>query len=210
MRLLARGRNGVLWLLECSTVAAENLRREAEARGVSPRRLIFAPRIEVSEHLARHRCADLFLDTFYYSAHTTASDALWAGLPVLTCPGDAMAARVAASLLAAVGLPELIARDRDEYEAKALELALDPARLAAIRRKLAENRTTQPLFDTVRYARYLEQAYRQMHERHRAGSWRSGSHRQSPPSGGAKGMASRRLPVRARFPPRPGPRRAPS
>jgi predicted O-linked N-acetylglucosamine transferase (SPINDLY family) len=149
-------------------VAAANLRREAEARGISSRRLIFTPRIEVSEHLARHRCADLFLDTFYYNAHTTASDALWAGLPVLTCPGDSMAARVAASLLTAVGLPELIARGRDEYEAKALALALDPARLAAIRRRLAENRTTQPLFDTARYTRYLEQAYLQMHERHRA------------------------------------------
>jgi predicted O-linked N-acetylglucosamine transferase (SPINDLY family) len=169
MRLLRAVANSVLWLLECSTVAAENLRREAETRGVSPRRLIFTPRIEVSQHLARHRCADLCLDTFYYNAHTTASDALWAGLPVLTCPGEAMAARVAASLLAAVGLPEMIARDRDEYEAKALELARDPARLAAIRRRLAENRTTEPLFDTARYARHLEQAFLQMHERYRTG-----------------------------------------
>ena len=169
MRLLRAVGHGVLWLLECSTVTKENLRREAEAHGVSSRRLIFTPRIEVSEHLARHRCADLFVDTFHYNAHTTASDALWAGLPVLTCPGDSMAARVAASLLTAVGLPELIAHGPDEYEAKALELALDPARLGAIRRRLAENRTTRPLFDTTRYARYLEQAYLQMHERHRAG-----------------------------------------
>ena len=169
MRLLRSVGNGVLWLLECSPIAAQNLRREAEARGVSPRRLIFTPRIEVSDHLARHRCADLCLDTFHYGAHTTASDALWAGLPVLTCLGESMAARVGASLLTAVGLPELIARDRDAYEAKALALARDPAALAAIRRTLAENRTTQPLFDTQRYARYLGQAYREMHERHRAG-----------------------------------------
>lgn len=169
MRLLRAVGNGVLWLLECSPVAAEHLCREAEARGVSPQRLVFAPRVEVSEHLARHRCADLFLDTFYYGAHTTASDALWAGLPVLTCPGEAMAARVAASLLSAVGLPELIASDRGDYEAKALALALDPGRLAAIRRALAENRPTRPLFDTARYTRYLEQAYLQMHARRLAG-----------------------------------------
>jgi len=169
MRLLHAVGNGVLWLLDCGTAAVENLRREAAARGISPQRLIFAPRIEASEHLARHRCADLCLDTFYYGAHTTASDALWAGLPVLTCPGDAMASRVAASLLSAVGLPDLIARDRGEYEAKALELAINPDRLAAIRERLAANRTTHPLFDTVRYARHVEEAYRQMHERYRAG-----------------------------------------
>ena len=169
MRLLREVGNGVLWLLECSPVAADNLRREAEARGVSSQRLIFTPRIEVSLHLARHRCADLFLDTFHCNAHTTASDALWAGLPVLTCPGETMASRVAASLLSAVGLPELIARDRDEYAATAIALAQDPARLAAIRSALARNRTTEPLFDTARYTRYLEQAYRKMHERRVAG-----------------------------------------
>jgi predicted O-linked N-acetylglucosamine transferase (SPINDLY family) len=169
MRLLLRIGNGVLWLLEGSATASANLCREAERRGVSPRRLVFAPRIEVAEHLARHRCADLFLDTFHYNAHTTTSDALWAGLPVLTCPGEAFASRVAASLLGAVGLPELIARNRDAYEAMALDLATHPERRAAIRQKLAANRTTQPLFDTARYARDLEQAYRQMVERRRAG-----------------------------------------
>ena len=169
MRLLRGIPNSVLWLLEVSATASGNLRREAEARGVSPQRLVFAPRTEVSEHLARHRCADLLLDTYYYNAHTTASDALWSGVPVLTCPGAAFAARVAASLLTAVGLPELITHSHDEYEAMALDLATHPDRLAAIRRKLALNRTTQPLFDTARYARYLEQAYVRMHERHRAG-----------------------------------------
>jgi len=159
----------VLWLLEANATASGNLRREAERRGVSPQRLVFAQSTGLPDHLARHRYADLFLDTFYYNAHATASDALWAGLPVLTCPGEAFAARVAASLLTAIGLPELIARTRDEYEAMALDLAAHPDRLAAIRRKLADNRTTQPLFDTARYARYLEQAYLRMHDRYRAG-----------------------------------------
>jgi len=169
MRLLRGVGNSVLWLLEANATASGNLRREAERRGVSPQRLVFAQSTGLPDHLARHRYADLFLDTFYYNAHATASDALWAGLPVLTCPGEAFAARVAASLLTAIGLPELIARTRDEYEAMALDLAAHPDRLAAIRRKLADNRTTQPLFDTARYARYLEQAYLRMHDRYRAG-----------------------------------------
>ncbi len=170
MRLLRAVDSGVLWLLECSTVAAENLRREAEARGVSSRRLIFAPRIEVSEHLARQRCADLFLDTFYYDAHTTASDALWAGLPVLTCPGDSMAARVArepAGGRRAAGVDR--PRPATSTRRKPSSWHWIRPGLPRSAANLPQNRTTQPLFDTVRYARYLEQAYLQMHERHRAG-----------------------------------------
>jgi protein O-GlcNAc transferase len=170
MRLLCRVEGGVLWLPDGTTTAVNNLRLEAAKRGVVPDRLVFAPRMEsLADHLARLRQADLLLDTFYYNAHTTASDALWAGLPVLTCLGETFAGRVAASLLNAVGLPELIAHGRAEYEALALELATQPDRLAAIREKLAANRTTQPLFDTARFTRDIETAYMKMHERHLAG-----------------------------------------
>ncbi len=166
MRLLHKVEGSVLWLLEGNPVAVMNLRRETEKRGISPDRLVFAPRMELADHLARHRQADLFLDTFYCNAHTTASDALWAGLPVLTCLGDTFAGRVAASLLNAVGLPELITRSHAEYETLALELATQPERLAAIRQKLAANRTTQPLFDTARFTHHLEEAYMKMYERY--------------------------------------------
>ena len=169
MRLLREVKQSLLWLSVNHPTAADNLRAEAERRGVARDRVVFAPRMPaLADHLARHRAADLFLDTFHYNAHTTASDALWAGLPVLTCLGATFAGRVTASLLTAIDLPELITRSHDEYEALALALATDPERLAALRRKLALNRTTQPLFDTARYARYLEQAYVRMHERHRA------------------------------------------
>ena len=127
----------MLWLLEGNAAAPRNLRREAAARGVAPERLVFAPRIEAADHLARHRLADLFLDTLPYNAHTTASDALWAGLPVLTCLGTTFAGRVAASLLQAIGLPELITHSLDEYEALALQLARDETRLFELKRKLA-------------------------------------------------------------------------
>jgi predicted O-linked N-acetylglucosamine transferase (SPINDLY family) len=125
--------------------------------------------MEPSEHLARHRAADLVLDTFYYNAHTTASDALWAGLPVLTCPGQAFASRVAASLLQALGLPELVTASRDEYESLAYALAADPERLSALKQKLARNLHTQPLFDTARFTRHIEAAYAAMWRRHRHG-----------------------------------------
>src|SRR5208283_6171270 len=138
----------VLWLLEDNETAARNLRREAEARGVSAARLIFAARMPLPEHLARHLAADLFIDTLPCNAHTTASDALWTGLPVLTCTGESFAARVAASLLNAIGLPELITTTQDHYEALAIELATHPDRLMGLRAKLAENRLTMPLFDT--------------------------------------------------------------
>jgi predicted O-linked N-acetylglucosamine transferase (SPINDLY family) len=170
MRLLRSVTGGVLWLSGGNTAAVRNLRLEAEKRGIAPRRLVFAPRMEsLAEHLARYRRADLFLDTFYYNAHTTASDALWAGLPVLTRQGDTFASRVAASLLKAVGLPELITHGPAEYENLALELATSPERLAVLREKLAVNRTTLPLFDTVRFTRDIEKAYLTMHERYQAG-----------------------------------------
>ncbi|HXJ50554.1 MAG TPA: tetratricopeptide repeat protein [Burkholderiales bacterium] len=165
MRLLAAVEGSVLWLLDHNAAATRNLRAEAQARGIAPTRLVFAPQLEPSAHLARHRVADLVLDTFYYNAHTTAADALWAGLPVLTCPGEAFASRVGASLLHALGLPELIAASRGDYERLALSLATEPERLAAIRRKLNENIPTHPLFDTALFARHMEAAYATMHER---------------------------------------------
>ncbi len=165
MRLLAAVEGSVLWLLDHNAAATRNLRAEAQARGIAPARLVFAAQLEPSEHLARHRVADLVLDTFHYNAHTTAVDALWAGLPVLTCPGDAFASRVGASLLQTLGLPELIAASRSEYERLALSLATEPERLAGIRKKLAGNIATHPLFDTARFARHIEAAYATMHER---------------------------------------------
>jgi predicted O-linked N-acetylglucosamine transferase (SPINDLY family) len=172
MRLLERVDGGVLWLFQDNEAAARNLRREAEARGVSPQRLVFAPRADFAEHLARHRLADLFLDTLPYGAHTTASDALWAGLPVLTCLGTTFPGRVAASLLKAVGLPELITTTLTDYEALALKLARERDVLAAVKAKLVANRDRAPLFDTARYTRNLEAAYVGMWERCRRGDGR--------------------------------------
>jgi predicted O-linked N-acetylglucosamine transferase (SPINDLY family) len=164
MRLLRDVDGSVLWLLAGNIYAPDNLRREATARGVAPQRLVFAPRLPSDEHLARQRLADLFLDTHPCNAHTTASDALWAGLPLVTCAGETFAARVAASLLHAVGLPELVTQSLADYEALALKLARDAALLASIRDKLAHNRRTAPLFDTRRTTRNLEAAYSQMWE----------------------------------------------
>jgi predicted O-linked N-acetylglucosamine transferase (SPINDLY family) len=130
---------------------------------------VFAPKLEISKHLARHRLADLFLDNLPVNAHTAASDALWVGLPVLTCAGDSFIGRVAASLLTAVGLPDLVTRNLDEYEALALQLAGDPDLLAATRQKLAGNRVTFPLFDTARLCRHIERAYVTMSEISRRG-----------------------------------------
>lgn len=167
MRLLEQVPGSVLWLRNTATV---NLTREAERRGISSKRLIFSQRVETQEdHLARHRLADLFLDTIYYNAHTTASDALWAGLPIITCEGNTFAGRVAGSLLRAVGLPELVTTSLEDYEALALKLARDPALLASIKAKLAANRLTTPLFDTARYTRHLEAAYTTMWERAQRG-----------------------------------------
>ena len=169
MDILAAADGSVLWLLEDNAAIADNLRHEAVQRGMDPARLVFAPRASPRAHLARHRLADLFLDTLPYNAHTTASDALWTGLPVLTCVGEAFAGRVAASLLKALGLADLITNTPAAYTALAVALARDPARLQDVRQRLAANRATQPLFNTQLYARHIEAAYAQMYERHHAG-----------------------------------------
>jgi len=167
MRLLKAVDGSVLWLREYNETALHNLRLEAERRGVAPERLVFAPPVPlIAEHLARHRQADLFLDTLPYNGHTTAADALWAGLPVVTCLGSAFAGRVAASLLQAVGLSELITASLEDYEALALKLARDPVLLASLKAKLARNRGTYPLFDTERFTRNLEAAYTTMWRRY--------------------------------------------
>jgi protein O-GlcNAc transferase len=164
MRLLHQVEGSVLWLLRDNEGAERNLCREAWQRGVDPSRLVFAGRLPHAEHLARHRLADLFLDTLPYNAHTTASDALWAGLPVVTCMGEAFAGRVGASLLHSAGVPELITSNLQEYEALALRLARDPDRLAEIKARVVAHRDTYSLFDTSRFARHLEAAYTTMWE----------------------------------------------
>jgi len=169
MRLLTRVEGSVLWLLEDNRAVARNLRREAALRGVAPERLIFAPRAKMEDHLARQRRADLFLDTLPYNAHVTASDALWVGLPVLTRIGGAFAGRVAASLLTAVGLPDLVTTTWEDYEQLALKIATDGKRLAGIKARLAANRATHPLFNTGRIRRHLESAYVTMWERAQRG-----------------------------------------
>ena len=168
MGILRRVPGSVLWLLEGNPAAAANLRKEADNRGIGSGRLVFARRMGTSEHLARHRLADLFLDTLPCNAHTTASDALWVGLPVLTQLGETFAGRVAASLLNAIGLPELITSTREDYENLAVELATNRARLQQLRHKLAANRPTAPLFDIDRYTRHIEAAYSTMYERYLA------------------------------------------
>lgn len=165
MRLLQAIPGSVLWVFQSRPDAAENLRRHASAAGVDPERLVFAPPIGFNSHLARHQLADLFLDTFHYNAHTTGSDALWAGLPMVTMAGKGFASRVAASLLDAVGLPELITDSPQAYEQLALDLAQNPQRLRLIRDKLAKTGAVSPLFDTDRYCRSLEQAYQTIHAR---------------------------------------------
>jgi predicted O-linked N-acetylglucosamine transferase (SPINDLY family) len=162
MRLLRATEGSVLWLITGNAKAAANLRLEAEKRGVAAERLIFAPKASVADHLARHRLADLCLDTLPYNAHTTASDALWAGLPVLTCLGETFAGRVAASLLKAIGLDALITRTLAEYEALALRLARDPTYLATLRDRLIGNRDGSLLFDTQSATRHIETAYQTM------------------------------------------------
>ena len=169
MRLLQAVPRSVLWLLQDNPHAASNLRAEAAARGVDPGRLVFAQRMPLPDHLARHRLADLFLDTFHCNAHTTASDALWAGLPVLTRLGNTFAGRVAGSLLRATGLDELVVETTGDYERLAMALAADPARLAALRERLDRQRSSCPLFDAARFTRNAEAAYEAMWQRQRAG-----------------------------------------
>jgi protein O-GlcNAc transferase len=165
MRLLREAPGSVLWLLADRDSTQANLRREAAARGVNPGRLVFAGRMPYAQHLGRLGLADLFLDTLPYNAGATASDALRVGVPVLTCAGEAFASRMAGSLLKAVRLPELITHTLEEYERKALELIREPQVLGALRARLMESLAHAPLFDTARFCRHLESAYRTMHER---------------------------------------------
>jgi len=165
-RILKAVEKSVLWLIEDNSTAAVNLRKEAERRGLDPARLVFAKKAELSEHLARHKMADLFLDTLPYNAHTTASDALWAGVPVLTCMGEGFASRVAASLLHAIGLPEMVTTMQNDYEHLAIDLAKNPVKLKAIKDKLMENRLTTPLFDTALFTKHIEDAYSIIYERY--------------------------------------------
>ncbi|HEY0838358.1 MAG TPA: hypothetical protein VGE72_30910 [Azospirillum sp.] len=169
MRILARVPGSTLWLPASNREAVANLRREAARHGIDPQRLVFAPHLPLAAHLARYRLADLALDSFPYTGHTTTSDALWMGVPVVTRMGDTFAARVAASLLNAAGLPETVTTSFAGYEALAVRLAEDPATRAAWRDRLAAGRATAPLFDTPRFTRHLERAYRIMWDRHAAG-----------------------------------------
>ncbi|MBO9513696.1 MAG: tetratricopeptide repeat protein [Variovorax sp.] len=169
MRVLHAVPGSVLWLLEGSAQAREALSGEARARGVDPGRLVWAPRMPLAEHLARQAHADLFLDTFHYNAHTTAADALWSGLPVLTLAGATFPSRVGASLLRAIGLQELVTQEVADYEALAISLARSPERLAQLRRRLADHRTAMPLFDSALFARRLEAAFEAMWERRAEG-----------------------------------------
>ena len=173
MRLLHALDGSVLWLKDNDPTSTQNLRREAERRGIAPERLVFAPSVpDVADHLARHRQADLFLDTLHYNAHTTASDSLWAGVPLITCLGSTFASRVAASLVRAAGLPELVTESLADYETLALKIARDPGLLASLKAKLARNRNTFPLFDTALFTRNVEAAYTEM--------WRRTQHGEPP------------------------------
>ena len=170
MRILRRVPDSVLLLLGGNGTLERNLRRQAHERGIAGERIVFGGRLPAPEYLARYRTADLFLDTLPYNAGTTASDALWAGLPVLTCKGEAFAGRVGASLLTAVGMPQLITGTYAEYEELAVALASDPRRLAGIKTALAGKLRTAALFDTATSVRHLEAAYASMYDRYQAGS----------------------------------------
>ena len=168
-RLLKKIDNSVLWLIDGNSEATENLKKEAKIRNIDVSRLIFAKRMKLEDHLARHKIADLFLDTLPYNAHTTASDSLWAGLPVLTCLGKAFPGRVAASLLRSLDLPELITYSENEYISKAEELALNPEKLTLIKNKLDTNKFSQPLFNTELFCRNLESAFKIIFEKYSLG-----------------------------------------
>jgi predicted O-linked N-acetylglucosamine transferase (SPINDLY family) len=159
VRILQSVEGSVLWLFEENAIAAINLRKEAQKRGLAPKRLVFAPKMELSDHLARHKLADLFIDTLPCNAHTTASDALWAELPVLTCMGESFASRVAASLLTAIDMPELITSSLQEYEELAVSLANDSNRVRALKQKLMHNKLSTPLFDSTLFTKDIEQLY---------------------------------------------------
>jgi predicted O-linked N-acetylglucosamine transferase (SPINDLY family) len=170
MRILQSVEGSVLWLYEDNSTASDNLRREAEQLGVDSNRLIFAPRLPMEEHLARHCMADLFLDTLPYNAHTTASDALWSGVPVLTCMGKSFAGKVAASLLNAIDLPELITYNAQEYEAKAVHLASDPQVLYSLKTRLSSNKTTSSLFNIAQFTGHFEAALSKMYAVYQSGA----------------------------------------
>jgi len=160
----------VLWLSYRNDPTSNNLRKEAQARGVDPARIIFARRMDdVGEHMARLKCADLFLDTYPYNAHTTATAALWAGLPVLTRTGESFASRVAASLLSTCQIPELIVRTPEEYQALAIDLGNKPQKIADLKKRLSSYREKNPLFNSEKYTRKLENLFCQMYERSQSG-----------------------------------------
>ena len=163
MRLLTKVEGSVLWLRQTNQWAKSNLQKEAALRGVDPSRLIFTERLPTDQHLARHKLADLFLDTFNFTAHSTASDALWAGLPIITKKGEQFVARCAASMLNAVGLPEMITKTEKDYEELALKLATDKSLLSSIRERLAKNRLSTPLFNTEKYTKDLEEAFEKVY-----------------------------------------------
>ncbi len=168
VKILKAVDHSVLWLLEDNVTASINLSKEAQSRGLDPSRLVFAKRMDMSSHLARQKVADLFLDTLPYNAHTTASDALWAGLPVLTCMGDTFAGRVAASLLFSIGLPELVTETLDEYESLAIELATNSEKLKSIQVKLKNNRLSTPLFNTPLFTKHIELGYKKIYEQYQS------------------------------------------
>jgi predicted O-linked N-acetylglucosamine transferase (SPINDLY family) len=175
MRLLKEVPGSVLLMARTNAPAAGNLRREAQSRGIDPDRLHFAKYVaDPADHLARYRTADLFLDTLPFNAQTTACDALWAGLPVLTCVGSSFVGRVATSLLSAVGLPDLITHSLKDYEALALKLARESSMLAEIKARLARNLAIHPLFDSVRFTRHVEAAFVRMWERYQRGEGPAG------------------------------------
>jgi predicted O-linked N-acetylglucosamine transferase (SPINDLY family) len=164
MNILKTVEKSVLWLIDDNPTSTNNLKKEALYRGISDSRLIFSKRINLDDHLARHKLADLFLDTLPYNAHTTSSDALWAGLPVLTCMGNSFASRVAGSLLNALELPELITNTFHEYEQTAIELASNSEKLKSIKVRLNTNRLTTPLFDTTLFVKYFESAFLEIYQ----------------------------------------------
>ncbi|NJL58353.1 MAG: hypothetical protein HC887_00595 [Desulfobacteraceae bacterium] len=162
MKILKQTANSVLWLLPESPLTEANLRKEAEKRGISAARLIFTRRLDKPDHLTRHTLADLVLDTRIYNGHTTTSDALWAGVPVVAWKARIFASRVSSGLLKAVGLPQLVMQSLEEYESMAIRLSENPEELLTIRQQLAKKRLTEPLFDTPRFAKDIEQAYKAM------------------------------------------------
>jgi predicted O-linked N-acetylglucosamine transferase (SPINDLY family) len=170
MRLLQAAPQTVLWLLDWNAWATQNLQREARKCGIGAGRLIFAPKLPLEAHLGRLGAADLFLDTLPYNAHTMASDALWAGVPIVTCAGNTFASRVAGSLLTAIDMPELIVASIAEYEALTLKLARSPRQLSLLRDKIRRQRCSGMLFDTPRFARSLEKAYESMWINYRQGN----------------------------------------